>query len=276
MQFDAAPFGLILLGLALGVRHATDPDHVIAVAAILTGERRFFSAMRIGLVWGLGHSTTVLSVGMAIIAFKLKVPSRLGLTLEFLVAIALILLGVRAAKQTLGSIAEKLRLTSRQDRMLLVHSHRHSHKQEGRFHTHRHLHVHSAPADDFLAHDHLISRATAEHFGGRSTAKSFMVGLIHGLAGSAAIALVVMAAIPSPSWAALYLAVFCAGVVIGMVLVTGAMAAPLVFAARRLTTVHRRISVAAGWLSLGFGVFLAYQIAIVDQLFGTSPSWLPH
>src|SRR6516225_3729581 len=100
MSFGSAPLGLILLGLTLGMRHATDPDHIIAVSAILTRERRFSSAIRIGLVWGLGHSATVLAVGTAIIFFKLKVPPRWGLTLEFMVAIVLVLLGLGAAKET--------------------------------------------------------------------------------------------------------------------------------------------------------------------------------
>ena len=79
MPLGAAPLGLSLLGLTLGIRHATDPDHVVAVTAILTRERRFFSAIRVGLAWGLGHSSTVLVLGMAIILFRLKVPPRLGL-----------------------------------------------------------------------------------------------------------------------------------------------------------------------------------------------------
>ena len=107
MSFGSAPFGLILLGLTLGIRHATDPDHVVAVTAMLTRERRFVSAIWIGLVWGLGHSATVLAVGMAIIFFKLKVPARLGLTLEFMVALVLILLGLRAAQRDSGPNREE-------------------------------------------------------------------------------------------------------------------------------------------------------------------------
>jgi ABC-type nickel/cobalt efflux system permease component RcnA len=123
MAPGSAPLGLILLGLMLGMRHATDPDHVIAVTAILTRERRFFSALRIGLVWGLGHSATVLAVGGAIIFFKLKVPARLGLTLEFAVAIVLILLGLGAAKETLALIARKLGLAPPPQTKFVIHSH---------------------------------------------------------------------------------------------------------------------------------------------------------
>lgn len=277
MSIGSAPFGLVLLGLTLGMRHATDPDHVIAVTAILTHERRLFSAVRIGLVWGLGHSATVLAVGAAIIFFKLKVPARLGLLLEFMVAIVLILLGLGAAKKTLAIIMKRLRLASPPETMLMVHAHPHTHQQLGGWsHTHHHVHVHSSEHHVAATHDHLLSSDLAETISGRSITKSFMVGLVHGLAGSAAIALLVTAAIPPPLWATLYMVIFCCGVIIGMMLITTAVGAPFVLAAQRLAGVHRRLSLAAGWLSLGFGFFLAYQIGIVDHLFGAAPRWFPH
>jgi len=93
---SSAPLGIALLGLLLGMRHATDPDHVIAVTAILSRERRLSVATRIGVIWGLGHTLTVLAVGTAIIASKLAVPTRLGLAMEFAVAVVLILLGLGA------------------------------------------------------------------------------------------------------------------------------------------------------------------------------------
>jgi high-affinity nickel-transport protein len=137
--------------------------------------------------------------------------------------------------------------------------------------------VHSSLDDnEFVAHNHLMEGKLAETIAGRSLIKSFMVGLVHGLAGSAAIALLVTAAIPSPWQATLYMTNFCGGVMIGMVLITTAVGAPVVLAAHRLAGVHHRLSLAAGWLSFCFGIFLAYQIGIVDQLFGATPRWLPH
>jgi high-affinity nickel permease len=277
MSFGSAPFGLILLGLTLGMRHATDPDHVIAVTAILTRERRLFNAARVGLVWGLGHSATVLAVGMAIVFFKLKVPVRLGLSLEFAVALVLILLGLGAAVEMLTLIAKKFRTGPSSEAVLVVHSHPHMHDRGGQTHTHRHLHAHSPLDDEDLAtHDHLMTPALAATISGRSMTKSFMVGLIHGLAGSAAIALLVTAAIPSPLWAMLYMVIFCCGVMLGMMLITTAVGAPFVLAAEHLAIVHRRLSLAAGLLSFGFGIFLAYHIGIAGQLFGSTPHWSPH
>jgi high-affinity nickel-transport protein len=102
-----------------------------------------------------------------------------------------------------------------------------------------------------------------------------LVGLAHGLAGSAAIALLVTAAITSPSWAMLYMLIFCGGVMLGMIMITSAVGAPFILAAQRLRA-DRRLALAAGWLSFGFGMFLAYQIGISDQLLGAAPHWLAH
>ena len=103
-----APAGFAALGFVLGMRHATDPDHVIAVTAILTRERRLFAATRIGLVWGLGHSLTVLLVGCAIIVLKIRVPVRLGLTMELGVGVVLILLGLPAAAAVVRGLGARL------------------------------------------------------------------------------------------------------------------------------------------------------------------------
>jgi high-affinity nickel-transport protein len=260
------------------MRHATDPDHVIAVTAILTRERRLFSAARVGLVWGLGHSATVLLVGTAIVFFKLQVPARLGLGLEFMVAVVLILLGLSAATETLSLIAQRLRTACAPEATLVVHSHPHTHRRrDGRSHTHRHPHAHSFIEDrDFATHDHLMSPILAATISSRSMTKSFLIGLVHGLAGSAAIALLVTAAIPSPSGAILYMTTFCGGVIFGMMLITTVVGAPVVLAAQRLVGLHRKLSMAAGWFSFGFGLFLAYQIGVADQLFGAAPNWFPH
>src|SRR5712672_3002795 len=105
---NAAPLAIALLGLLLGMRHATDPDHVIAITTILSRERRLSVATRIGLVWGLGHTVTVLIVGAAIIIFKIAIPTRLGLAMEFAVAIVLILLGVGAAASLVRKFAARM------------------------------------------------------------------------------------------------------------------------------------------------------------------------
>jgi high-affinity nickel-transport protein len=274
---SSAPLGIALLGLLLGMRHATDPDHVIAVTTILSRERRFAAAARIGVVWGLGHSVTVLAVGAAIIVFKLAVPVRIGLAMEFAVAIVLILLGVGAVAALMRKAASRLLGTRMPaEQRLVVHSHSHAH--DGVHHRHPHVHRHAhQPSAATDRHDHGIEDAPLLPFASRRRMlKSFGVGLVHGLAGSAAIALLVLSAIPEPLWATLYLAVFCAGTMIGMGLITTAIATPLIFASTRMSALHARLVVGSGLLSFVFGLFLAYRIGVVDRLFYGAPVWTPH
>jgi hypothetical protein len=272
---NAAPLAIALLGLVLGMRHATDPDHVIAVTTILSREHRLAAATRIGVVWGLGHTLTVLIVGAAIIFFKIAIPARLGLAMEFAVAVVLILLGVGAAASLVRKGATRLRGASPQPDELLVHAHAHTH--DGATHVHPHVHVGDHETDDAATHrDHRIPADVLPSFASRRPMlRSFAVGLVHGLAGSAAIALLVLSAIPSPLWATLYLAIFCAGTVIGMGLITTAIATPFIVVSRRASWIHQGLVTGSGLLSFGFGLFLAYQIGIVDHLFSTAPIWIP-
>jgi hypothetical protein len=272
---NPAPLAIALLGLLLGMRHATDPDHVIAVTTILSRERRLAVAARIGVVWGLGHTITVLIVGAAIIVFKIAIPARLGLAMEFAVAVVLILLGVGAAASLVRKGAARMRGRSPQPDDLLVHAHAHTH--DGATHVHPHAHVGDHETNDDVTHlDHRIPADALPSFAARRPLlRSFAVGLVHGLAGSAAIALLVLSAIPNPLWATLYLAIFCVGTVIGMGLITTAIATPFMVVSRRASGIHQGLVTGSGLLSFGFGLFLAYHIGIVDHLFSTAPIWIP-
>jgi len=266
---------VILLGLLLGMRHATDPDHVVAVTAILSRERRVAAAVRIGVIWGLGHTATVLAVGVAIIIFKIAIPTRIGLAMEFAVAIVLILLGLNAAANLAWRLFSRARPESQAP---VVHSHSHAHEE--RFHSHPHVHPAGGAAALASAEphaDHLILQPPPAGFAAqRPMLRSFAVGLVHGLAGSAAIALLVLSAIPSAVWATAYLVVFCVGVIIGMGLITSAIGLPFVFALQRMSNIHQVMVSGAGLLSFGFGLFLALQIGVGDHLFGAGPIWIPH
>jgi len=272
---NAAPLAIALLGLLLGMRHATDPDHVIAVTTILSRERRLVVAARIGVVWGLGHTLTVLLVGAAIIVFKIAIPVRLGLAMEFAVAVVLIMLGVGAAASLIRKAATRMRASSSEQEGLVVHAHAHAH--DGAVHLHPHVHVHAHEVtDDAMHDDHRIPAEELPPFAARRPLlRSFAVGLVHGLAGSAAIALLVLSAIPQPLWATLYLAIFCVGTIIGMGLITTAIAMPFMVVSRRALWIHQSLVTGSGLLSFGFGLFLAYQIGLVDHLFSAAPIWIP-
>jgi hypothetical protein len=272
---NAAPLAIALLGLLLGMRHATDPDHVIAITTILSRERRLSVAARIGVVWGLGHTITVLIVGAAIIVFKIAIPTRLGLAMEFAVAVVLILLGIGAAASLVRKGASRMRGGSSSDEGLIVHAHAHAHDGAMHAHPHVHLSAHNA-VDDTMHHDHRLATDALPSFAARRPLmRSFAVGLVHGLAGSAAIALLVLSAIPEPLWATLYLAIFCVGTIVGMGLITTAIATPFMIVSRQASWIRRTLVTGSGLLSFGFGLFLAYQIGIVDHLFSAAPIWIP-
>ncbi len=248
---NTAPPALALLGLLLGMRHATDADHVVAVTAIVAGERRLLSASRIGLVWGLGHALAVLVVGSAIIIFRLSVPPQFALWTELAVALALIMVGALAMLDAGGGASRPA---------IFVHSHRHSHHAV----MHRHPHVHAgadqraherAPEAD---HDHVVAIGARARM---PMLRSFAVGLVHGLEGSAAIALVVLGAIRQPSMGVLYLLSFVAGTSAGMVLITTAIGIPVIVAAERVERLHARVGFCSGALSLAFGALIAARIA---------------
>lgn len=278
----AAPFALALLGLILGMRHATDPDHVIAVTTIVSKERRPLSAARIGVVWGLGHTLTVLAVGAAIIFFNVHIPARVGLSLELVVALVLILLGLSSAAALARRVLVRIgwaRVSA--DTKFIVHSHRHFHG--GASHSHSHVHAvadaarESTDAIAAVPHDHTLAPNLLTLFAARRPHfRSFVVGLAHGLAGSAAIALLVLSTIRQPFWATLYLLDFCAGTIIGMGVITTAISAPFVIASMRIGPIYRGLVFGSGLLSFGFGLFLAYQIGVVDHLLGSAPLWTPH
>jgi len=195
--------------------------------------------------------------------------------MEFAVAIVLILLGVGAAAGVVRNAATRIRGGSSSDEGPVVHAHVHSH--DGAMHAHPHVHVGAHDAvDDVTHHDHLVPADALPSFAARRPLlRSFAVGLVHGLAGSAAIALLVLSAIPDPMWATVYLAIFCIGTIIGMGLITTAIATPFMVVSRRASWIRQTLVTGSGLLSFGFGLFLAYQIGIVDHLFSTAPIWIP-
>ena len=210
---------VILFGFVLGMRHATDPDHVIAVATIGSQQRSIAGGAWIGVLWGVGHTLTIVAVGIAIIAFNVVISPQVGLSMELAVAFMLIVLGILSLKG-----ARSLRHDS---------------------------------------HDQGAGRAVTT----RATLRPLAIGIVHGLAGSASVALLVLAPIRDPLLAATYLLVFGVGTITGMMLITGLMVWPLARMGRGSSTVRRRVTTATGVLSLMLGVLLVYQIGIVEGLF---------
>ncbi len=252
---------VVLLGLFLGMRHSTDPDHVVAVSTIVARQRSIVHSTIIGMMWGLGHSLTIFVVGAAIIIFGVIIPPRLGLSMEFSVALMLILLGVLNLTGVMRWITERF-----------TPSHKHNDALRGNEST-------SPLAEeinpDNSAHRESFWRRTIGNLGIYHTARPFAIGLVHGLAGSAAVALLVLSTIKSPIWATAYLLVFGAGTMIGMMIMTTAIAMPLAYSSKRFLKVNQFMTTTSGVLSMAFGLFLVYHIGLVDGLFTAQPHWIP-
>ena len=251
-------------GFLLGMRHATDADHVIAVTTILNRSRRFLDTTVVGALWGLGHTVTVLLVGTLIIVFNVVIPAPVGLAMEFAVALMLIALGILNLTGTMGRITE--RLTPPAPMHGHPHEHRHAHGDAAdHAHGHAHLHGHGTDRDlGFVA-----------NYGWYHVLRPVAIGLVHGLAGSAAVALLVLATIQDSGTAIVYLVVFCLGVAAGMAVLTTVIGLPFMVTRARFANLNRWLTVGSGVLSLAFGLFLAYQIGIVDGLFTGDFHWVP-
>ena len=253
------------------MRHALDPDHVIAVSTIVSKQRNAWTAAIIGSLWGVGHTLTITVVGGAIILFGVVIPPRLGLAMEFSVALMLILLGVLSLAGVTQRVTDML--TNGNGSPPKVHAHPHTHSDYVHTHPHGHepgSHGHADTATPLWRVDRLFGS-----LGVYQLVRPLVVGIVHGLAGSAAVALLVLAAIRDPLWAVAYLLLFGVGTVAGMMLITAVIGLPFAYTANRFVRMHRYLGVASGLLSLGFGLFLAYQIGLGDGLFTSNPQWSP-
>lgn len=241
------------LGLILGMRHSTDADHVVAVSTIVSKQRSIRGAAFIGSIWGLGHTITIFIVGSLIILFGVEIPPRLGLSMEFSVAIMLILLGVL----NLSGIMQKM--TSYLTPLIA-----------GRTST-----PDPAQATNTKTKMEKWLDNSIGQFGLYQCLRPLIIGLVHGLAGSAAVALLVLSTIHNPVWATVYLLIFGAGTTIGMMCMTAAIAVPFAFGGHRFTRLNRYFGVASGMASLCFGTFLVYQLGFLGGLFTSHPQWTP-
>lgn len=264
---------IIALGFFLGMRHATDPDHVIAVTTIVTREREIGKSAWIGAFWGIGHTLTILIVGAGIILFDIVIPPRLGLSMELAVGLMLVLLGVMNVASFFRAMpAGAVSGASDPQNSEFIHSHAHGHND----YVHTHPHSHGA---DGHTHDPgknpvaWLDRVFLQ-FKLYRPIRPLLIGIVHGLAGSAAVALLVLATIHDPRWAVAYLMVFGIGTIAGMMVITMSLASSFRLAGRKKQFL-RQLAMASGLLSLAFGLFVAYHIIAVNGLLGAHPQWVP-
>ncbi len=232
----ASAAGILLLGLVIGLQHAMDADHLAAVSAIVSERKNLFSSMLIGGVWGVGHTASLLLAGIGVILLRIRI-EKYEKPLEFCVALMLIGLGANVLyKLTRGG---------------KIHLHGHAHGAR----THFHPHVHGTGHEP-----------EQSHHGLRLNLRPLIIGMIHGLAGSAALMLAVLAKIKSVPLQFAYIAIFGIGSIGGMMVMSLILSLPIRLTADHFTRTNWAMRALAGVFSLGFGLFMAYEIGYVEGL----------
>jgi ABC-type nickel/cobalt efflux system permease component RcnA len=226
---------VLAVGLLFGLKHATEVDHVVAVSTIASQQRSVLRSALVGALWGAGHTASLLIVGVFVLALRIAIPESVSTWLEFAVALMIIGLGAAALWRSLQRRSD-------------VHFHEHSH--DGLSHVHIHFHESETRHGVKQKHSHAVSGIGA---------KPVLIGMVHGLAGSGALTLLVLTQIRSPWIGFIYLAIFGVGSIAGMLLMSGLIGLPFALTARNLSTVHHRMQLVAAVVSILFGLWYAYQ-----------------
>ncbi|MFD3450136.1 sulfite exporter TauE/SafE family protein [Microbacteriaceae bacterium 4G12] len=226
---------VLALGLVLGIKHAIEPDHVIAVSTIASQSKKLFRSTLAGVFWGIGHTATLFIVGTILILMKGEIPEKWAMSLEFLVGIMLVYLGVT----TVFSFKN-------------IHVHKHTH--DGEEHKHIHSHVHNGK------HEHTHEHKKVSYL------KSMFIGLVHGLAGSGAMVVLTMSTVKNVWEAAIYILIFGVGTVIGMLFFTTLIGLPFVFSAKKVN-LNKTLTQITGGVSIVFGIYYMYNLGVTEGLF---------
>ncbi|MEJ7731542.1 MAG: hypothetical protein WKG00_20305 [Polyangiaceae bacterium] len=214
-----------LLGLVVGAKHAFEPDHLAAVCTVVTDPRGARRGHEIGAAWGAGHTAALVVVGAVALALRTELPAWLSSAFELGVAAMLLVLGLRGVV-----------LAARLGKQGSVFTHRHGETE----------HTHAGPADHIHAAHLTLAR------------RPFLIGMVHGLAGSGALTALAVAASPTVGGGVAYILLFGLGSVAGMALITGAVGASL----RRWVRSVRgqsRLGIASGALSVVCGLAWGYE-----------------
>jgi hypothetical protein len=229
----------LAFGFVLGLKHAVEADHLAAVSTIVSERNSLLSSTLVGGLWGVGHTVSLLIVGLAVILFKFEISAGTAQALEFCVGLMLVVLGANALR--------KLKRGG--------HLHLHVHRHGARSHVHPHIH-HGAPEAD-----------SQTHHGLRLGARPFLVGMVHGLAGSASLMLLVLSSISSPLVELVFIIIFGVGSIGGMMLMSALVGLPAYLTAKRFNRAHLALHGLAGLFSLSFGLFMMYEIGFGKVVF---------
>lgn len=230
---------ILIFGLLLGMKHAIEVDHVAALTILATRSQSLTQTVKLGAAWGLGHTLTLLLLGGLVLALDLVMSERLAQALEFAVGIMLVLLGL-----------DVLRRVARE--RVHFHIHRHAGAQ---VHLHAHSHADTMPHDP-EHHEHSHPRALR--------VRALLVGMMHGMAGSAALILLTLETVVSPGVGLLYIALFGLGSILGMALLSVVIAIPLRYSESGLTLAHNTLKTLVGLATVALGGSMIYEIGVVQ------------
>jgi ABC-type nickel/cobalt efflux system permease component RcnA len=228
---------LLAFGFVLGLKHAVDADHLAAVSTMTAERRSLLSSSLIGALWGLGHTISLMAAGVVVIVLHLQISRIVEQSLELGVGVMLVGLGLNALRKVARG----------------GHVHIHVHEHGGHAHAHPHT------------HDGAHKEELHTHHGLKFGARPLLIGLVHGLAGSAALMLLLLTTISSPIVSFLYIGVFGVGSIGGMMIMSTLFALPARFAAARFSRADFALRCLAGIFSLSFGLFMIYRIGFVDH-----------
>jgi high-affinity nickel permease len=223
---DLSTISILFIGFALGLQHAIEADHLAAVSTIVSEKKSLLTASIVGGFWGLGHTIALFVVGAVVIFLKVQISETTEARLEAVVGGMLILLGLNAVRKLFT--AEK------------IHIHKHEHGER------EHIHIHSHQGESEMMHH-------------RFSPRSILIGMVHGLAGSAALMLLILPVIPSPVVALLYIVIFGVGSIGGMMAMSFLIGVPFHFTAGRFELLNSAVRAAAGLFSLGLGGYIVYE-----------------
>lgn len=233
-------FSVIFLGFLIGMQHAMEADHVAAVASLATRSRSLGQTARQGAAWGAGHALTLFLFGGLVLVMDTLVPEHFAQGLELAVGFMLILLGLDVLRRLL------------RDR---IHFHQHRHGSTVHFHAHSHK-QRQAHADDPHQHEHV------EAF----PLRALLVGMMHGMAGSAALIILTLNSVLSVAQGIVYIALFGVGSILGMALLAAVISLPLRYSSRSFTWAHNGLKAAVGLVTIAVGSMLVYELGIIQGL----------
>ncbi|MBO0332122.1 high frequency lysogenization protein HflD [Sneathiella sp. CAU 1612] len=229
---------ILTLGFLIGMRHALEADHVAAVASLASGSKSIRETIFHGAVWGLGHTLALMAIGSLVIVMNSSVPEGLAHWLEFTVGVMLVVLGADVIRRVV------------RDR---VHFHFHRHSSQGRAHLHAHSHRGEGKHAK-SAHEHTHNKSL--------TARVLAVGLMHGMAGSAALVVLVAGTITTTMTAILYMALFGFGSIVGMAALSAVIAVPLRYSAASMTWAYNGVQAVVGIGTLSLGLYTMYSLGL--------------